>query len=146
MAENSSISYLLRVLNESFRSVFNQRVRDLSLTSTQVSVLLYLASRNPEPVSLKEIASFMGLSHPTVIEIVKRLDQKSYVQNFPDEKDRRCRNIQLTEQAMAVLEELEGYRAEMDDLLLEGFDAEEIRKIREILGRMRENLIRFSEK
>ena len=146
MDENTSISFLLRVLFIGFRNQVNQRTRNLELTSTQIEILLYLATRQQEHVSLKEIASFMELSHPTVIEVIKRLEQKGYVLNTPDQKDRRCRNIQLTEKAFALQKEIKIYRDEMDELLLDKVDQKEVEQLRKILLHMLKNLIKFSSK
>ncbi len=137
---DTSISCLLRVFEVCFRNRVNQRARQFRLTSTQADILLYLASCGHNGVSLKEISAFMGLSHPTVIEVVKRLEQNDYVRNVPDEVDRRCRNIRLTDKGAGLQEMMMGYRDELDQQLARNIAPEELETFYRVLRQVQENL------
>ncbi len=137
---NTSISCLLRFFEVCFRNKVNQRARQLQLTSTQADILLYLANCGHNRVSLTEISASMGLSHPTVIEVVRRLELNDYVKNVPDAVDRRCRNIQLTDKGMGLQELMMEYRDELDQKLARNIAPEELETFYRVLRQVQENL------
>lgn len=59
------------------------------------SVMYVLSVQSP--LSVTEISTEIGLSHPTTITLLKELENRKLIESVKDEKDERKRNIQLTQ-------------------------------------------------
>lgn len=69
--------------------------------------LIFLILKREKALTVTEIASQLGFSHPGVIKIVKKMRNSGYLQSIPDENDSRKQLIQLTTKGTAALPALE---------------------------------------
>ena len=87
-----------RIINETRRC----RGRILSgtgLTPAQCFIIEFLGVRPGARASQREIERHLLVQHPTVSGIIKRMEQKGLVRCVPNEKDRRVKDVILTEEA-----------------------------------------------
>ncbi|MBB3966101.1 MarR family winged helix-turn-helix transcriptional regulator [Rhizobium metallidurans] len=73
------------------------------LNPTQVAILSLLAAREATGLTVKEIASHLGVSQPTATDSINVLERKGYLRKAPDPKDGRAVCITLTSQGSDVL-------------------------------------------
>lgn len=75
----------------------------------------YLNSIYPKAAGVTDIASVTRVSHPLINRFVKQLMKRDYIEEVPDEKDKRKRLIKLTHSGYELAQEL---RAIWDEIEL----------------------------
>lgn len=105
---------------------------------SQGRVFLYLSSRGGQATQ-KEIETFLGVAHPTVVGLVSRMEQSGYVTCWPCE-DGRNKNVKLTAQAEALDKDMQRNRLESEQMLLSPLSPEEREQLRKLLITVAEHL------
>lgn len=98
MNESHHVSYLMKMIVDRTDTLFQQVMGPLPVTAPQCRLLMYLDSREGEPVSQRELERYLGVSHTTVKGLLSRLEEKGYVRTaFDDVADARVKHAYLTE-------------------------------------------------
>ncbi len=85
------IHQLFRLHKESFR------LNDLTALETRVLYLTYrLGKEGQEHVSVTTLKELMNVSHPTISQVVSKLEQKNLIRKDKDKSDKRVSIIKLT--------------------------------------------------
>ena len=79
-------------------------------------------------------------SHPTVIGLIDRLQEKDMVIRVVDEDNHKYKNILLTPKAIDVLEKRKKHHEVMEDLLVKGMSEDEIKELRRLLDKVYDNM------
>jgi DNA-binding MarR family transcriptional regulator len=120
--------------------IANNTLRDMDLTSAQSNLLFILANADSGTYSMKELEKLLHVSQATTVGIVKRLEQKGYVEGFADSKDKRVKNARITTTGIAVVN---GARAHIDfaeEQLVKTLTSVEKQLFRELLRKVCEDL------
>lgn len=128
-----------KILNTYLEQILNREVTQMELTSAQSHVIGYL-THVPEPPCARDLEEYFGLSHPTVSGMLSRMEAKGFIQFRPDEKDRRIKRIYLLERGKACSVRTQAVIRDNEQLIVEGFTAEEIAQFDAFLDRAIENL------
>lgn len=104
--QKKDVGYLIKNINDKLKVKADADLKRYDLTLSQSRVLAFLNSKGGKATQ-KEIEVYMDVSHPTVVGIVSRMEQKGYVLSWIDETDRRNKMVKLTEQAEALGENME---------------------------------------
>lgn len=139
MEVNLSISLRMKAINEKIRKIGDATFAEYDLTGPQVGYISYIY-RAGGSILQKELEKAAGVSHPTIVGVVNRLQDKGYVTVRMGEKDRRKRIISLTEKAVEVNEELKKNYREMNAFLFEGITSDEKREFERFLEIIDTNL------
>lgn len=75
----------------------NEKLAPQRLTLTQVSLLNELSRREKATATMKELEAVLSVAQPTVVGIVKRLEQKGFVSCHDCPDNRRVKMVMLTE-------------------------------------------------
>lgn len=134
------IGFLLKVIQENLERHANQMFKTIGLTSSQVRVLGYLRSRGQEPTTQKDIESYLQVTHPTVVGILKRLEQKGFLHCEFDGDDRRKKYVYLTQKEARLHEEMEKSHDRMENLMTSGMSEAQIQQLRTLLLQILENV------
>ena len=105
----NDVGYLIKRINDKLAVRADAELKQYHLTMSQGRVFQYLSSRGGQATQ-KEIETFLGVAHPTVVGLVSRMEQSGYVTCWPCE-DGRNKNVKLTVQAEALDTEPAGKRA-----------------------------------
>jgi DNA-binding MarR family transcriptional regulator len=131
------------LVNEIAR-LFHARMREYDLfgvMSLDSARLIMRALSREDGVSQLRLTNLTHLKAPTVSVTLKKMEDEGLVLREQDKLDLRMTRVYLTEKGKAhnrrVLERLKGLDAE----LMEGFDAKETEVLRELLERMRDNIL-----
>ncbi len=103
------ISLRFSLLHRTFKQQLDKRLSDYGLTGVQFGVLGQLARLQREgkdPITQKDLENASHLSHPTMTEILKRLEKNGFVRCCPKPDDRRYKIISLTQEAALLREEM----------------------------------------
>lgn len=92
---------LMKVIVDQFEQKGNKICRHFGLTVGQFR-LLGLLRNSTEPVSMKDLESFFMSSQATVQGVVERTAKKGFIQLVRDQKDKRKKQVVMTESGHAV--------------------------------------------
>ena len=89
------------VIHRAFRRELDASLRETGLTGAQFSVLCALdrLERDRGEVSQRDLEEYCRSAHPTMTEILKKLEKKGFIEVRPSETDRRRKQIRRTDKA-----------------------------------------------
>ncbi len=115
-------------------------LKRIGITSSQCEVLDYLFHTSKEEVTQRDIEKHLNLKNPTVTGILKRLEENGFVFIVPSSKDKRCKNIYLTEKAFDIQRKMEASRKKSDKMLTLGMREKEIQALEKVLEKVLHNI------
>ena len=136
MRERRTIGFLFKQINNVYEKEFNNRLRKLGITSSQCEVLDFLLQSSKDQVTQRDIERALNLKNPTVTGLLKRLDEKGFILSVPSGKDKRCKNIYLTEKAYDIQKRMEVHRKKLDKMLTLGMTEKEAEALYRMLNRV----------
>ena len=140
MQERMPIGFLFKQINTIYEKEFNNRLKKLGITASQCAVLDYLFNTSEEEITQKDIEKALNLKNPTVTGLLKRLDEKGFVLVVPSNKDKRCKNVFLTEKAYDIQRRMELNRKKIDKMLTLGMNKKEVAALEKMLKRVLYNV------
>ena len=140
--ENNDVGFWLKQLSINIEVKHNQVLAPHELTSSQFDVLVYLFTHQEEEVHQVDIEQATNRSNPTISGIIDRLSAKGFIKRVPGKKDKRFKQIVLTEKALEIQEVSDRGRIEQEEDLLRGFSPEERKTLVSYLKRLNENIFR----
>lgn len=140
MRERTTIGFYIKQINNGYEKEFNNRLRTLGITSSQCEVLDYLFTSRKEEVTQRDIEKALNLRNPTVTGLLKRLDEKGFILSVPSTKDKRCKNIYLTEKAYDIRKRMETDRKKLDKMLTIGMNKKETAALEKLLEKVLYNI------
>lgn len=141
MEQPKHLSYLVKLLADRQETIFTQKAGPIPVTAPQCRLLMYLESRNGEPVSQRELERYLGVSHTTVKGLLQRLEEKGFVRTAFDSEDGRVKHAYLTDKHHRFHNEFANMVEEFEKDLLAGISPEERETLRRLLMRMYDNLL-----
>lgn len=92
-------------VNKLFNQFYLKNLKEFDLTYTQYLVLLVLWEK--APLTLKKLGKELDLASNTLTPLLKRLEDKGYIQRLTPKQDKRQLFLHVTEKGMALQEQLE---------------------------------------
>ena len=136
---NHGVGYQFKIIDEKIKLRAEEDLKRHGLTLTQTRVMGFLVEMGGQ-VTQKEIEEDLQVSHPTVVGLVARMEQKGFLTTRPDPMDRRNKLVELTEKAQKLDEVIDMTVAQHDAQLLRGFTEEEQETLKKFLSRISRNL------
>lgn len=137
--KNQDIGYLIKKISVHQKSGMDASLSTYSLTSSQLHVL-FLLDRHGGEMTQKTLEEALGVSHPTVVGLVSRLEKQGFITTETDPDDRRHKKIVPTEKALNLKEELGRARRENERKMTNGFSEKELKQLNEYLQRIYANI------
>ena len=134
-----AIPTILKLIVDRNGALFRQYAGELPLTEAQCRVAVYLASKNGEPVSQRQIESHVGITHPTAKGLLQRMEEKGFVRTAFDSTDKRVKHVYLSELSLDLQEKYGKAVQQVESILLKGFSDEEREQLRSLLDRLYAN-------
>ena len=118
------------------------RMHDLEGVMSQDSARLIMrALIHGDGCSQLELVRQTHLKAPTVSVTLRRMEEEGLVERRQNENDLRAVCVYLTEKGKAHNREIKAHLVEIDNELMRGFDEKEIEMLRQMLERMRDNIL-----
>lgn len=95
MSRELTCGLLIKRINEALEKQANREMQHDGLTLSQTSVLVTIEQSGGD-AEISDLCRILGIAQPTVTGIIKRLEQKGYVEMFPDPEDGRRKHFLLT--------------------------------------------------
>ncbi|NLC96210.1 MAG: hypothetical protein GX675_01370 [Erysipelotrichaceae bacterium] len=136
---NKHIGKHIKKLSISIEKYINNTLQKYELTSSQGMVLSFIQKSNGElnPVDIEKNFKY---SHPTVLGILKRLQEKEFIDINKSKKDQRFNIISLTEKGKSVKNEIQISINELEERLLKDIDENSSEIFMNTLFKMIDNL------
>lgn len=116
MEDPVQLADLLQGLTKRLRRAQAQRLAPLGLTPAQDRALRSI-TRSPEPLRMTELADHLGIVPRSVTTVVDSLEEAGLVRREIDPGNRRAIRLHLTDQGMAVRDDMrEARRQAAEDL------------------------------
>ena len=130
------------ILQKTIRRQMDEYVRGTGLTGTQVGVLGELGRLEREgagEVTQKALEDAAHVTHPTMTELLKKLESKGFITCRPSEVDRRCKAVVSTGKARALHQAIGEFDDRVFTALCRGLSEGEIAEFLRITDVMLEN-------
>lgn len=137
--QEKDIGYLMKNINDRLKMRADADLGRYNLTFAQSRVFGFLNSCGGV-ASQKDIERHLQVSHPTVVGLVSRLEQRGFVLCRVDAADRRNKIVEQTERARAIAQDMERSIAATEAELLSGLAPAEVEELRRMLTVMYGNL------
>lgn len=133
---------------QQFKKLYDKRSNRITekygLHKIEMEILLFLKKRQLD--TARDIAETKYFSKAHISHAIEHLMECGYIKGQPDEQDRRCVHLILTEEAEPVCEELAGLRMEIMNIIYRNITEEEkevlLRVARRIAHNMNEELMK----
>lgn len=142
MDENKSkrIGYYMKMIAHSMENMRNKTLEKIGLTSSQFEILLYLCFKKDEEINQRDLEKNFKLSNPTVNGILNRLEYKGFIIREMSEKDARCKNIKVTNEAYYLYKKMKTIAKNMENDLTKGITKEEKEAFINVIKKMYDNI------
>ena len=140
MQERLPVGFLFKQINTVYEKDINNQLKGIGITSSQCEVLDYLFHCDKEEVNQRDIEKALNLKNPTVTGLLQRLDEKGYELIVPNAKDKRKKNVYLTEKAYDIQRRMEADRRRIDKNLTLGMTRREVQALQKMLNRVLYNV------
>ncbi len=129
MSAKQDCMYMIKQLHDTIEKRMNQALSKYDLTMLQMRALVMLHKKEQDSCTLKEFEQILHLAQSTTVGVVKRLEQKGYVQTATDSQDRRIKNVQITSDGLALCTHAEKKVEHTVEELFDGLNEEEIQTL-----------------
>lgn len=143
METNIAPGLRFSILDREFKKKLEERANQMGLTSVQLRVLGELSrleSMGIEEINQKDLERALVVTHPTMTEIIKRLEKKNALVCTPSKIDRRFKKISCTAEFKDVHIELRELDWEIFDKICDGISKEHIQIFLETSEKMLMNI------
>ena len=104
--EKVRLSLLLKMVNNMFERELNKKTYKIELTSSQCRIIGYLNMHKDKAINPIDIEREFCLKRPTVTGVLKRLEDKGFVEISKNSIDKRYKEIKLTDKANNLNDEM----------------------------------------
>lgn len=136
---NQNIGFLIKVISDRMKALGDNDLREHDLTFSQTQVLAAIEHEGGT-VAQKEIEKILDVSHPTIVGLINRLQDKGFVTCETDETDRRSKIVTLTPKAVSLGRTMREKRDQSEKGMLEGLSDEEIEQLNVLLRKLYRNM------
>ena len=88
-----------------WRSKLDGRLRPLGLSQGKWRTLVHLA-KGGDQLSQSELAARMGIEEPTLVGLLRRLENDGWIKRADASHDRRCKNVRLARKTSPILHQI----------------------------------------
>jgi DNA-binding MarR family transcriptional regulator len=125
----------LAILSKSFKRKLEERASEKGLTAVQLRVLgelRHLEISGVEEINQRDLENAVSVTHPTMTEIIKRLEKKGAVVCTVSSTDKRYKKINSTPEYSDIHIELEEMDRSVFKELCEGLNDRQIEQFMQI--------------
>lgn len=132
------LAYLASKNAKDLAAALEKRVAPHGITRVQW-MLLYYAEKNPG-VTQKQLAEIMGITEPSVVRLIDRVEADGLLERIPHPDDRRIRTIVLTDKGKKLNRKVTKVVEQFKDDAIAGIPVKDMDTFREVLETMVKNV------
>ena len=115
--------YYFGKIQKEYTKLINREFHEYNINKGDLPFLFSLSSN--KYLTQKELAEKLNYNEATVTRAIKRLENKGFIERKEDKKDKRKKNIVLTEKGEYVTKETMQKLEKIENIILNEFDSEE---------------------
>ena len=138
--------HLIRRLNQHSTHVFTDHVQKMGYDLTPVQFAAMNAISACPGIDQAGVATLIAYDRATIGGVIDRLEQKGYVARVVSKRDRRAREVRLTEQGVQVFEEMMPLVRTFQQDILPGLNQAERAQFLELAGKVIGNIDPVAQK
>ena len=138
--ENFIIGKLIKQLHIALENNFNKFSKKYKLTSSQMDILIFLLHNEYKIVTQKDIENFLSLSNPTIAGTLLRLEKKGFIIRKISSKDKRYKEIYLTDKSRELKDIIFKYIRDNDNKMFSNMSEEEKENLKNIITKILNNI------
>jgi MarR family transcriptional regulator for hemolysin len=133
------LTVLLVLVARKWRSLLDEKLRPSGQSSARMEALSAILN-SPDRRAQVDIARRLRIEGPTLTRMLDALEKDGLVERQPDPRDGRSKQLQVTGEGEAALEDIFAVADLFRARLLEGVDAETLRTVSDFLAGLLERL------
>ncbi|WP_374402264.1 MarR family winged helix-turn-helix transcriptional regulator [Niveibacterium sp.] len=137
-----SFGFMINALRARMMAVMDRELAPLGITSAQWAVLVQVAET--PGVTAAALCRRVHYDTGSMTRMLDRLEEKGLIRRARSDHDRRAAYLHLTETGADVNQKLPEYAARVLNAHFEGFSADEVTQLRDLMSRMLANAERLS--
>ena len=138
--ENFIIGKLIKQLHIALENNFNKFSKKYKLTSSQMDILIFLLHNENKIVNQRDIENFLSLSNPTIAGTLLRLEKKGFIIRKISSKDKRYKEIYLTDKSRELKDIIFKYIRNNDNKMFSNMSEEEKENLKNIITKILNNI------
>ena len=138
--ENFIIGKLIKQLHIALENNFNKFSKKYKLTSSQMDILIFLLHNENKIVNQRDIENFLSLSNPTIAGTLLRLEKKGFIIRKISSKDKRYKEIYLTDKSREIKDIIFKYIRDNDNKMFSNMSEEEKENLKNIITKILNNI------
>lgn len=138
--ENFIIGKLIKQLHIALENNFNKFSKKYKLTSSQMDILIFLLHNENKIVNQRDIENFLSLSNPTIAGTLLRLEKKGFIIRKISSKDKRYKEIYLTDKSRELKDIIFKYIRDNDNKMFLNMSEEEKENLKNIITKILNNI------
>lgn len=120
-----------------WRARLDGRLRPLGLSQGKWRTLVHL-SKGGDQLSQSELAARMAIEEPTLVGLLRRLENDGWIKRRDASHDRRCKNVRLARKSSPVLHEIFDTARQLRHELIENISERDLQTCMRVLTRIRD--------
>lgn len=138
--ENFIIGKLIKQLHIALENNFNKFSKKYKLTSSQMDILIFLLHNENKIINQRDIENFLSLSNPTIAGTLLRLEKKGFIIRKISSKDKRYKEIYLTDKSRELKDIIFKYIRDNDNKMFSNMSEEEKENLKNIITKILNNI------
>lgn len=134
------IGFLIKNIDDKLKAKANANLKEHGLTIAQGRVLSILAESKGADTTQKDLEEALGVSHPTMVGIISRMEAGGFVVCHQDTNDKRNKIVMMTEKAVAVDNNIEKVIESNENEMLKPLSDTERKELARMLSLIINNL------
>jgi len=140
MCQSDDIGFFIKLIHECIEKKANHTLKAFDLTLSQARILFYLHDHQDAQTSQKDLEDFFEVTHPTIIGILNRLERKGFIRSESNSKDKRVKNIFLTDQGGQIFCSMDHFRETTEENMLRDLTNDQIKELQSTLKTVYKNI------
>ena len=142
MENTCPIGLMIKKIDTTFETKTNNELSKLKLTRSQLLILIYIESQGDRGIEVNQIdiEKQFNLKNPTVTGILNRLEEKSYIERLPSEKNARFKKIIVTDVVKEILNKGKIGGKLVEEEIMKCLTKEEYLNLKNILDKIIKNI------
>jgi MarR family transcriptional regulator for hemolysin len=133
------LTVLLVIVARRWRALLDERLRQIGQSAARMEALAAIIN-SPFPSAQVDIARRLRIEGPTMTRMLDTLEADGLVERLPDPGDRRTKQLRVTEQGEAALQEIFAIADELRGRLLDDVSDGTMDELNAFLGMLSERL------
>lgn len=137
---NAPYGWLVKRIAHRLEQNMNNFLKPYNITIMQSWVLMFL-KRTEKCYAFKELEKQFEVSQPTMAGILARLDQKNMIITSQDEKDKRIKKVEISDEGRALINRLGEHLDDSERAIVGDFTKDEQETFHLLLERAYYNVV-----